>query len=541
MFAYRSLTMKKIICTAAILIFLLGASPATAADAYASSPYLFSAEELDELLAPIALYPDPLLAVLLPAATYPGEIEDAQAWLDGGGTQAAIASQRWDESVKAVAYYPEILRMMADSPDWTADVGDAFLNQPEDVAASIQRLRWRARDAGNLSSGSEQQVQIEGDTIAIVPAQADYLYVPEYNPDDVYRKTWVPGMPPVIVFGMGFAIGGWLIMDFDWPQRHVVYHGWKRPGWVNRARPYVRVTNVYVNRSRPFINQTWRHDRAHGDPERFRAARGIRAVAGRPVPAPEMRGKTTAAKPPGTMFGPRGDAQTFSNRGRQSRETIGTQQQQPPGTITRQQPPPSQGMTQRQTPPAPSAVQRWSLPTPQRPGPGQRKTPAPEISPRPGITQRPSPQTPRVPEAVQQRPPAPEPSRRQTPSTERVQRPAPSLSGRQAPAPGVVQRPAAPRESIQPQRAPSGAFGGYRGTGEAATQSLRGRESRQSSPAVRPPAPVSRPSQEVTRPSAPPSRPSQMESKPSAPPSRPETRPAPSGRESRPADKPGRR
>ena len=91
-------------------------------------------QELDNLLAPIALYPDPLLAQMLPASTYPAEIADAADWLNSGGSISGIDWQNWDESVKAIAHYPNILKMMADNMDWTADLGDAFLNQPEDVA-----------------------------------------------------------------------------------------------------------------------------------------------------------------------------------------------------------------------------------------------------------------------------------------------------------------------------------------------------------------------------------------------------------------------
>ncbi len=274
---FLSDNMKKTISTVFIFFLLFGAflTQAIGADSY--SVYKFSDQELDELLAPIALYPDPLLAVMLPASTYPEEIDDADAWLKKGGTASGINGQSWDESVKAIAYYPDILDMMAGDLDWAGDLGDAFLNQQEDVTRAIQRLRWQARDIGNLESNNNQQVIIDGENIEIIPAQPEYVYVPQYDDSVVYEENWAQGSPPFITYGLGLAIGGWLSMDFDWRNHHVIYHGWNRPGWVNHARPYIHVPNVYINRSRASINKTWRHDISHGDPERFRASQPGRA------------------------------------------------------------------------------------------------------------------------------------------------------------------------------------------------------------------------------------------------------------------------
>src|SRR5271169_2306423 len=135
---------------------------------------LLTEQELDDLLSSIALYPDPLLAQMLPASTYPAEISDSAAWLRSGADPSSIDEQNWDESVKAIAHYPDVLYMMADNIDWTADVGDALLNQPDDVISSIQRLRWQARDIGNIESNDEQSVIIDGNSLEIVPAQPQY-------------------------------------------------------------------------------------------------------------------------------------------------------------------------------------------------------------------------------------------------------------------------------------------------------------------------------------------------------------------------------
>ena len=359
-----------VVCLSALLSIQAGESNASPA-------YLYTDQELDNLLAPIALYPDPLLAQMLPASTYPAEIADADAWLNSGGTVSSIDGQNWDEPVKAIAHYPSILKMMAGNMDWTANLGDAFLNQPEDVASSIQRLRWQARNAGNLESTSQQNVISNGDYIEIIPAQPQYVYVPQYDPSVIYVQRWYPGRPPFITFGLGLVIGGWLIMDFDWGHHNVIYHGWNRPGWVNYARPHVRINNVYVNRSRPYISQKWKHDASHGDPERYRASRpGSVTSVGRNVRIPEIRGSTTTPpKPLPRVFGPRGDTNSFSNRGKESRGVVSTPTKTPSQDLGKRPTIPATGVSQRPVKPTPSISKQPLLP-----GPGIGKAP-PQVRP----------------------------------------------------------------------------------------------------------------------------------------------------------------
>jgi hypothetical protein len=134
-----------------------------------------------------------------------------------------------------------------------------------------------------------------------------------------------------------------LCMDFDWRSHHVIYHGWNRPGWVNNARPYIHVPNVNVNRSRSSINQTWRHDMSHGDPEKFRASQPGSVSAGGVVHTPDVRGReTTQVKRTGVIFGPKGDTSSFSNRGKQS---LGTISQRQTDRISRQPSMPASGPT----------------------------------------------------------------------------------------------------------------------------------------------------------------------------------------------------
>jgi hypothetical protein len=411
-----------------------------------SAEYTLTEQELDDLLAPIALYPDPLLAQILPASTYPADIADAADWLRGGGDPSRIDEQNWDENVRAIAYYPNVLYMLADNMDWTASVGDAFLNQPEDVTNSIQRLRWRAKDLGNLVNNDQQTVITEGDYIQIVPAQPQYIYVPQYNPSVIYVQRWTPGISPFVTFGLGLAIGSWLDLDFDWGHHHVFYHGWNRPGWVNHARPYVHIKNVYVQRSRPYINQIWRHNPSHGGPGRYWASRPGGVPGSRYPHTPEVRGRgSTPAGPPAGMFVPRNNAREYSTRGKESLETVSP----------------------------------WTAP--QAPAVGRGHAPqAPAVSPRP------APQAP----AVSPRPIPQAPAVRPRPA------PVPAVSPRPVPqAPAVSRRPVPQAPAITPHPVPQApaVFGGYRGPNEVRTESMRGQASRQSNVGGHtPPAPVNR-------------------------------------------------
>ncbi len=202
----------------------------------------FSPDQLDNLLAPIALYPDPLLAQVLVAATFPEQIDDAARFVRADPNPNDVDGQWWDVSVKAVAHYPTVVAMMADKLDWTAALGQAYAYQSTDVMASIQRLRAQARSAGNLVSNSELQVVVSGGEIELWPAQPQYLYVPQYDPAVVYFSR------APLFFGVRLLIGAWLNYDFDWGQHRVFYHGWDgNSGWIGRSRQYIRPNTVYVN------------------------------------------------------------------------------------------------------------------------------------------------------------------------------------------------------------------------------------------------------------------------------------------------------
>ncbi len=202
----------------------------------------FSPDQLDNLLAPIALYPDPLLAQVLLAATFPDQIDDAARFVRADSNPGDVDGQWWDVSVRSVAHYPSVVAMMADKLDWTTALGQAYANQSTDVMASIQRLRAQARSAGNLVSSSELQVVDTGGEISLWPAQPQYIYVPQYDPAVVFFAR------APLFFGARFIIGAWLNFDFDWGGHRVFYHGWDSDrGWAGRSRQYIQRNTYYVN------------------------------------------------------------------------------------------------------------------------------------------------------------------------------------------------------------------------------------------------------------------------------------------------------
>ncbi len=236
---FTGIRMKTIFHLAGLLCGL-AALPARAQ--YAAPPPMpeyqtLSAQQVDQLLGPIALYPDPLIAQILPASTLPTQIVLADRYVTGGGDPNQIDQQPWDASVQAVAHYPNVLKWMDDNLNWTTALGQAFLNQQQDVMDSVQRLRATAQNLGNLQSTPQQQVVEDDGTIDITPTDPDMIYVPTYSPDVVYYQNGYGA--PFITFGIGFPIGFWLNCDFDWHNRHLVFwdHDHPRPANWWHERP----------------------------------------------------------------------------------------------------------------------------------------------------------------------------------------------------------------------------------------------------------------------------------------------------------------
>src|ERR1039458_638527 len=219
--------MKPLLKIAVLLCVLTGTAISVRAQMAVPPPMSayqpLTAAQLDQLLGPIALYPDPLIAQILPASTLPAQIVLADRYVAGGGDLSQLDQQPWDPSVQALARYPSVLKWMDDNLNWTTDLGQAFLNQQQDVMESIQRLRTSANNIGNLQSTPQQQVINDGGYIEIVPANPQVIYVPVYQPDQVYYQTAYGS--PFITFGIGFAIGGGVNFGFGLGEHNIIFCG----------------------------------------------------------------------------------------------------------------------------------------------------------------------------------------------------------------------------------------------------------------------------------------------------------------------------
>jgi len=221
----------------------------TSPDAARTGARAFSQPELDQLLAPIALYPDSLLAHLFIAATYPLEVVMAERWarenrsLPAESFNAALEKQNWDPSVKALVPFPDVLEMMSRKLDWTEKVGNAFLAQQADVMDTVQRLRKRAHDAGSLKSTEQQKVIVERDVIRVEPSSPSIVYVPVYDPWWVYGPWWWPAYPPYVVYPYpaGVAIAPGVIWFGTGLFVGAYWGSWGYWGWHNHT--------CYVNRA----------------------------------------------------------------------------------------------------------------------------------------------------------------------------------------------------------------------------------------------------------------------------------------------------
>jgi hypothetical protein len=256
----------------------------------------FTPEELDQMLAPIALYPDPLLTQILMAATYPLEVVQAARWsranphLKGQDAVRAVEPMDWDPSVKSLVAFPQILLRMDEQLDWTQRLGEAFLEQEPHVMDAIQGLRQRAERAGNLRSNEQMRVVREDQQIVIEPARPQVVYVPYYDPAVVYGPWWWPAYPPVYwapwpgyyagpVYTPGFFWGSGIVISsgfffghFNWPHRHViVVHHQPTKVVVNRQVTVIQRAHVTPDHK----PARWQHDPVHrrGVPFRHTALR----------------------------------------------------------------------------------------------------------------------------------------------------------------------------------------------------------------------------------------------------------------------------
>jgi hypothetical protein len=223
-------------------------------------------EQLQQLVAPIALYPDSLVAQILAASTFPEQVVEADQWvqahpdLKGDALAQAVDQQPWDPSVKALTAFPSVLGNMDKNLSWTSSVGDAYYNQEQDVMDAVQAMRQRAQAARNLQTTEQQTVTSEDSTITIEPANPEVVYVPEYDPWVVYGGPieawpgwyeypgiWYGGLYPS--YGVGFGIGsyggygwGWRHWGSDWHHRSITYN---HDRYYSRSRTFYDRNNYY--------------------------------------------------------------------------------------------------------------------------------------------------------------------------------------------------------------------------------------------------------------------------------------------------------
>lgn len=280
-------------------------------------PAVFSQEELDQMLAPVALYPDSLLAQVLMAATYPLEVVQAARFVDsrqglqGDALARSIAPMPWDPSVKSLAQFPSVLAMMNDKLDWTQRLGDAFLSQQANVMDTVQNLRVKAQIAGNLQSSNQQRIVQQEQIIVIEPVNPQVIYVPYYNPTVVYGGWWWPQRPPVywapppryrppsynVSIGISFGAGTGIVRSVysdarpDWRQHHVLVNNVR----INNVNVTNNVTRNVVVNNKPVV---WQHSPRNGRDDRRPDVGNV----SRPNPAPNA-----AIAPPPPNQGSRPD------------------------------------------------------------------------------------------------------------------------------------------------------------------------------------------------------------------------------------------
>ena len=304
--------------------------PETAARAKSAPPYTQqTSEQLQQLVAPIALYPDSLVAQILGASTFPEQVVEADRWvqahpdLKGDALGHAVDQQPWDPSVKALTAFPTVLGNMDKNLSWTSSLGDAYYNQQPDVMDAIQVMRRRAEQAGNLKSTPQQTIEKKGSTIVIQPAAPEVVYVPAYDPWLVYGDPIVewpgwypyPGIwydGPYLSWGIGFEIG-WF-GGFGW--------GWGHWGcdWHHRYTSYDH--HQYDSHSRTFYNRNNfnRGGGAHGGGFNSSGA-GARPFNGDARAArgyAEPRGQSGTRSGAFSDFGHGGEERGFSSRGSSS-------------------------------------------------------------------------------------------------------------------------------------------------------------------------------------------------------------------------------
>ena len=233
----------------------------------------FSQSELDQMAAPIALYPDSLLSQILMASTYPADVAEASKWSkanpgqEGDAAVTAVQDKSWDPSVMSLVAFPQVLDMMGDKPDWVQNLGDAFLADPDGVMDTIQELRKKAKEEGNLETTKEQKIIVEeasSETIIVIqPTDTKVVYVPVYNPTVVYGTWWWPAYRPYYYYPPGYSLAAGVIgFGIAVGVTNALWGGcnWRRGDVDINVSRY---NNINVNRNRLDVsgrNTNWKHN-----------------------------------------------------------------------------------------------------------------------------------------------------------------------------------------------------------------------------------------------------------------------------------------
>jgi uncharacterized membrane protein YgcG len=328
-----------LVCVLSLAVLLAGCPPnqvddqtadqdaQAPAQAGSTLPYTQqTAEELQQLVAPIALYPDSLVAQILAASTFPEQVVEADRWvqahpdLKDEALGQAVDGQPWDPSVKALTAFPSVLGNMDKNLSWTSSLGDAYYNQQQDVMDAVQVMRRKAQGAGNLKTTPQQKVTELDSAIDIEPADPAVVYIPAYDPWLIYGFPIVPWPAwypypgiwfggPYLSFGIGFGIGWW--GGFGW--------GWGHWGFDWRNHAVLFDHGRYVSRSTTFYNRNnfYRRGVARGGAFNHPSA-AARPFGGNTAAArgyAEPRGQSGVRSGAFSGFGPGGETRSFSSRG----------------------------------------------------------------------------------------------------------------------------------------------------------------------------------------------------------------------------------
>ena len=288
----------------------------------AAQPAPFKKEEIEQLVAPIALYPDALVAQILMASTYPLEVVSAARWSKANpnvkdkALEDAMQKETWDPSVKSLTAFPSVIAMLNDKLDMTQKLGDAFLGQQKEVMAAIQGLRAKAEKAGNLKSGKEQKVttEQEGGTtvIKIEPADPQVVYVPTYNPTVVYGPWPYPAYPPYYYYPPGYSAGS---VFFAFTIGVVVGNAmWGGCHWGG-GNVYIN-HNTYNNFNKTDIKTgDWQHKPEHRKGAQYRDQASQQKFGGGQRPGVDSREQFRGRAEEGRQDIARGDADSFKRDG----------------------------------------------------------------------------------------------------------------------------------------------------------------------------------------------------------------------------------